>query len=56
MLLRDSAHRGEATLAHVTSTASGALGTDPGGLRAEFLDLVREAGALLPHGGRPIPN
>ncbi|RLS49558.1 MAG: DUF3520 domain-containing protein, partial [Planctomycetota bacterium] len=56
MLLRGSAHRGEATLAHVTATASGALGTDPGGLRAEFLDLVREAGALLPHRGGPIPN
>jgi len=56
MLLRDSAHRGEATLAHVTATAAGALGTDPGGLRAEFLDLVREAGALLPHRGGPIPN
>ncbi len=56
MLLRDSAHRGEASLAHVTATAAGALGTDPGGLRAEFLDLVREAGALLPHRGGPIPN
>ena len=56
MLLRGSAHRGEATLAHVTATAAEALGTDPGGLRAEFLDLVREAGALLPHRGGPIPN
>jgi Ca-activated chloride channel family protein len=56
MLLRGSAHCGEATLAHVTATAAGALGTDPGGLRAEFLDLVREAGALLPHRGGPIPN
>jgi Ca-activated chloride channel family protein len=56
MLLRDSAHRGEASLAHVTATAAGALGTDPGGLRAEFLDLVREAGALLPHRGGPLPN
>ena len=56
MLLRDSAHRGEASLAHVTATAAGALGTDPGGLRAEFLDLVREAGALLPHRGGLIPN
>ena len=56
MLLRSSAHRGEASLSHVTATAAGALGTDPGGLRAEFLDLVREAGALLPHRGGPIPN
>jgi Ca-activated chloride channel family protein len=56
MLLRTSDHRGQASLAHVTATAAGALGADPGGLRAEFLDLVREAGALLPHGGKPIPN
>jgi len=56
MLLRSSEHRGEASLSHVTATAAGALGTDPGGLRAEFLDLVREAGALLPHRGGPIPN
>jgi len=56
MLLRGSEHRGQASLAHVTATAAGALGADPGGLRAEFLDLVREAGALLPHGGKPIPN
>ena len=56
MLLRSSEHRGQASLAHVTATAAGALGADPGGLRAEFLDLVREAGALLPHRGGPIPN
>lgn len=56
MLLRSSRHRGEASLEHVAATASGALGADRGGLRAEFLDLVREAGALLPHGGRPVPN
>ncbi|MFM7075023.1 MAG: von Willebrand factor type A domain-containing protein [Planctomycetaceae bacterium] len=56
MLLRSSRHRGEASLEHVAATASGALGADRGGLRAEFLDLVREAGALLPHEGRPVPN
>jgi Ca-activated chloride channel family protein len=56
MLLRSSEHRGQASLAHVTATAAGALGADPGGLRAEFLDLVREAGALLPHRGGPLPN
>ena len=56
MLLRDSRHRGRASLAHVTATAAGALGDDPGGLRAEFLDLVREAGALVPHDGRAVRN
>ena len=56
MLLRESRHRGRASLEHVASTASGALGTDPGGLRAEFLDIVREAGALLPYERRGTPN
>ncbi len=56
MLLRGSEHRGQATLAHVTATAAGALGTDPGGLRAEFLDLVREAGALVPQPGGAGPR
>lgn len=56
MLLRESRHRGRASLEHVASTASGALGHDPGGLRAEFLDLVREAGALLPYERRGTPN
>ena len=56
MLLRESRHRGQASLEHVASTASGALGRDPGGLRAEFLDLVREAGALLPYERRGTPN
>ena len=56
MLLRESRHRGQASLEHVASTASAALGRDPGGLRAEFLDLVREAGALLPYERRGVPN
>ncbi|MFM8283375.1 MAG: von Willebrand factor type A domain-containing protein [Planctomycetaceae bacterium] len=43
MLLRDSAHAGTATLSQVAEVAGGALGDDPGGLRAEFLDLVRRA-------------
>jgi len=48
MLLRSSDHAGTATLPLVARIAGGALGTDPGGLRAEFLDLVRAADAVLP--------
>jgi len=48
MLLRDSAHAGSATLPLVAEIAGGAIGADPGGLRTEFLDLVRLAGASLP--------
>ncbi|MBM3954058.1 MAG: VWA domain-containing protein [Planctomycetes bacterium] len=48
MLLRDSAHAGDATLPRVAEIAGGAIGADPGGLRAEFLDLVRLAGGVRP--------
>ncbi|NBV44504.1 MAG: VWA domain-containing protein [Planctomycetia bacterium] len=48
MLLRSSDHAGTATLPLVARIAGDALGTDPGGLRAEFLDLVRAAAAVLP--------
>ncbi|MFM7519613.1 MAG: von Willebrand factor type A domain-containing protein [Planctomycetota bacterium] len=48
MLLRDSAHAGDATLPRVAEIAGGAIGADPGGLRAEFLDLVRLAGGVQP--------
>ncbi len=43
MILRGSEHKGEATLSTVAEIAGGALGTDAGGYRAEFLDLVRKA-------------
>ncbi len=43
MLLRGSCHAGDATLAAVEEYAAGALGEDPQGSRAEFLDLVRRA-------------
>jgi secreted protein with Ig-like and vWFA domain len=43
MLLRGSEHAGEATLPLVARIAGTALGDDPGGYRAEFLDLVRRA-------------
>jgi len=45
MLLRGSEHAGDATLPQVARIAGAALGDDPGGYRAEFLDLVRRAEA-----------
>jgi Ca-activated chloride channel family protein len=46
MLLRGSRHAGEATLAAVEEYAASAVGEDPYGYRAEFLDLVRRARQL----------
>ncbi len=46
MILRDSPHRGNGTLAGVLKTAEGAKGDDPSGYRAGFVDLVRQAQAL----------
>jgi len=46
MLLRGSQHRGDATFSAVEEIASGAIGPDPSGYRAEFLDLVRKAKTL----------
>ena len=43
MILRDSRHRGNASLEDVVSLASGARGTDPDGYRAEFIRLVQSA-------------
>ena len=40
MLLRDSAHRGDASAERVLGLARGALGDDPGGYRAEFVRLA----------------
>lgn len=49
MVLRNSPHRGDATLAGVEEcAAAAALGRDPNGHRAEFLDLVRKARSLAP--------
>jgi Ca-activated chloride channel family protein len=42
MILRNSAYRGNATLASVEEIAASSLTDDPGGHRAEFLDLVRK--------------
>ena len=46
MLLRGSAHSGDATLDLIEEIGSGAIGADPSGYRAEFVDLVRKAAAL----------
>ena len=46
MLLRGSEHSGGATLGAVEEFTVSALGEDPGGWRAEFLDLVHRAGQL----------
>ena len=46
MILRGSDQGGEATLPQVAKIATGALGGDEGGYRAEFLDLVRKAESL----------
>lgn len=50
MFLRDSPHRGEATLGDVVAWAAAAAakaGDDPGGYRGEFIDLVRKAQVMV---------
>ncbi|MGI8977952.1 MAG: vWA domain-containing protein [Pirellulaceae bacterium] len=46
MILRGSQHRGSANTSAVAEIAAGAIGEDPNGLRAEFVDLVRRAERL----------
>jgi Ca-activated chloride channel family protein len=46
MILRGSEHKGSGNLAAVAEIASGSLGEDKSGYRAEFVDLVRRAQAL----------
>lgn len=46
MLLGSSQHAGTASYGDVTRLAQGALARDPGGYRAEFLELVRHANQL----------
>ena len=43
MLLRDSDHAGTATFGAALELAQSGIGDDPGGYRAEFLELVRAA-------------
>ncbi|MCI0360676.1 MAG: von Willebrand factor type A domain-containing protein [Planctomycetaceae bacterium] len=46
MILRSSEHRGSGNLPAVAEIAGGAIGADPSGYRAEFVDLVRKAQSL----------
>ena len=48
MLLRDSPHKGDASYDQVAAMASHALGGDPDGDRAGFLQLVSAASRLAP--------
>lgn len=47
MILRDSEHRGGATLDLASAIAQDSLGEDRGGYRREFLDLLRRAEDIL---------
>ena len=49
MLLRGSKHAGNSNLASIMETAAGAIGNDVSGYRAEFVELVRQAGKLVRH-------
>ena len=44
MILRGSQHQGQTSMKWVEETATRAIGSDVGGYRAEFIDLVRRAG------------
>lgn len=46
MVLRDSPHKGDCTLASILAMARSARGVDPDGYRAEFIQLVQSAAAL----------
>jgi Ca-activated chloride channel family protein len=46
MLLSDSPHRGSATFEQARTLAESAVGKDPGGERAELVDLITRAGQL----------
>jgi Ca-activated chloride channel family protein len=48
LILRDSPQKGSATLADVASWGRAGLEQDPGGYRAEFLELVALAGEAAP--------
>ena len=43
LLLRDSPYKGEASYDRVVTAAEAAVGSDPGGHRAEFVGLARKA-------------
>lgn len=46
MVLRDSKHKGDASMEHVVATARAARGEDPHGYRAEFVSLAEMARVL----------
>ena len=47
MILRDSPHKGAATLADVTAWARAGVGSDAGGYRSEFIGLTERARSLV---------
>ena len=51
MVLRDSPHKGTATLTDVARWAAEGTGTDAGGYRGEFLSLIKQAETILPSQG-----
>jgi Ca-activated chloride channel family protein len=51
MVLRDSPHKGAATLAEVLHWAESGTGSDAGGYRGEFISLVKQAETILPSQG-----
>jgi Ca-activated chloride channel family protein len=59
MLLRGSKFRGQVSYGHVAEMARGAMGSDRGGYRAEFLRLVdssRQLAAASPPHGEPVAD
>ena len=46
MVLRESPHKGTATLASVVEWAEAGMDDDPGGYRSDFIDLARQADAI----------
>ena len=52
MVLRDSPHKGDATLGSALELAQEARGEDPNGYRAGFVELVRHARVLAREDGR----
>lgn len=46
MLLRDSQHKGTVSIQQIIDLASSAKGNDSGGLRSEFVELVRKSGEI----------
>lgn len=56
MLLRSSPYRGSLTAGFVAEVAAANQGSDQGGYRAEFVDLVRKSVSLLPAAASERPS